>query len=208
VGRAPGRPSGADAGKLRARIVAAAASEFADAGFRGARIENVARAAGCNRALVYFHFKSKAGLFEAVLAAGAEHRGERMAAQPQTLAEALIYWLRENMAEPDRIRLVMQEALADLPETQVPARRVAYLEAQLAAVKAFQAQGLLRSDIDARHLLTAILALTSFPAAFPRVAQVALAAADRQAMIEEWARGLERLAELLSPASESRPSKP
>src|SRR5688572_28363211 len=169
MSRARGRPAGTDAGLMRKRIVEAAAEEFAKSGFTGARIENVAREAGCNRALVYFYFKDKAGLFQAALDAGAEERTKQMAAQPQSLAEALTYWFRRNLADPRRLRLVMQEALS--PETlpSQPSGRAAYLEQHLAAVKAFQARGLLRGDVEPRHLLTAILALTSFPAVFLRV---------------------------------------
>jgi AcrR family transcriptional regulator len=184
---------------LRSRILEAAAKEFAIVGFKGARIARVAQDAGCNRALVYFHFKDKAGLFQAVLDDTADHRTQQMAAQPRTLAEAVIYWFRRNMEEPRRIRLVMQEALAEDPDSPIPPRRIVYLGKQLEATKAFQAAGLLRGDIEARHLLTILLALTSFPASFPRVAAVSLDAADEAGLADSWSRCLAQVAALLAP---------
>jgi AcrR family transcriptional regulator len=207
MGRAPGRPAGAGAEDSRRRILDAAAEQFALAGFRGARIEAIARAAGCNRALVYFYFKSKAALFEAVLDDVADFRAGQIAAQPATLAEALVYWFQRNMADRRRIRLVMQEALAEADGSPVPARRIAYFRRQLEAVKAFQDRGLLRRDLAPRHLLTLILALTSFPASFPRVAAVTLDAEDDERMMQDWSRALAQVAELLAPPSPSRASE-
>src|SRR5688500_18343704 len=197
--RSRGRPTGAEAGQLRARIVAAAAKEFAAFGFKGARIERIAQAADCNRALVYFYFGDKAGLFEAVLDEAADYRTQQMAAQPGTLAEGMIYWFRRNLAEPQRIRLIMQEALAEDPDSPIPPRRIDYLGRQLDMVEAFQSAGLLRADMDPRHLLTIILALTSFPASFPRVAAVSLDASDEAALAQSWSDCLAQVAALLAP---------
>jgi AcrR family transcriptional regulator len=183
---------------MKQRIVEAAADEFARVGYEGARIERIAAAAGCNRSLVYFYFGGKAGLFEAALEEGAEHREDQMAGQPASLAEGLVYWFRRNWAEPRRIRLVMQEALAP-PLPGAPAGREAYFQRQLDVVKAFQAAGLLRADLDPRHLLTAFLALTSFPAAFPRVASASLGAADEEELVDQWSACLAVLAALLAP---------
>src|SRR3712207_114814 len=143
MARRRGRPTDLEEGELRRRIAEAAAAEFARAGFAGARIERIAEAAGCDRALLYFYFRNREGLFRAALDAGAEQRSEQMPAQPESLAEGLVYWFGRNLAEPQRIRLVMQEALAEAPDAPPPPRRVSYLEQQLEVVKAFQARGLL-----------------------------------------------------------------
>lgn len=202
--RKRGRPVGLQEGELRRKIIDAAAEEFASVGYAGARIEKMARAAGCDRALLYFYFRNKECLFQAVLDAAAEHRAEQMPGQPASLAEGLVYWFGRNMAEPQRIRLVMQEALAETPDSAPPSRRVSYLDEQLEVVKAFQAGGLLREDMNPRHLLTAILALTSFPATFPKVASVALDAVDEASLHASWSNALRQIAELLSPPA-SRP---
>src|SRR5262245_31904138 len=51
----------------RATILAAAEQAFAKAGQAGARIDEIAATAGVNKALLYYYFKSKDGLYEAVM---------------------------------------------------------------------------------------------------------------------------------------------
>ena len=49
------------------RILAAAAFEFAERGFGGARVDRIARRARVNKAMIYYHFKSKAALYREIL---------------------------------------------------------------------------------------------------------------------------------------------
>ena len=51
----------------RERLFAAAATEFAARGFAGANVDRIALAAQVNKAMLYYHFKSKAGLYIEVL---------------------------------------------------------------------------------------------------------------------------------------------
>lgn len=51
----------------RDKIIAAAAREFSAHGLAGARTEAIARAAGVNKAMLYYYFKSKDDLYAAVL---------------------------------------------------------------------------------------------------------------------------------------------
>lgn len=53
--------------KTRAAILAAALQEFAHKGSAGARTDEIARNAGVNKALLYYYFKDKEGLYAAVL---------------------------------------------------------------------------------------------------------------------------------------------
>ncbi|MBN2346049.1 MAG: TetR family transcriptional regulator [Candidatus Aminicenantes bacterium] len=48
-------------------ILGAARREFAARGFAGARVESIARAAGCNKAMLFYYFSSKEKLYRAVL---------------------------------------------------------------------------------------------------------------------------------------------
>jgi AcrR family transcriptional regulator len=50
-----------------ARILEAATFIFSDAGFKGARMQQIAEQAGVNQALLHYHFGSKKKLYEAVL---------------------------------------------------------------------------------------------------------------------------------------------
>src|SRR5437899_10385832 len=49
------------------RILAAAAVEFAARGFGGARVDRIARRARVNKAMLYYHFHSKQGLYRTLL---------------------------------------------------------------------------------------------------------------------------------------------
>ena len=104
----------------REKIARAAEVEFAAKGFDGARIDAIASRAGVNKALIYYYFKSKAGLLDVLLdeffavlkkvQAGVE------AAKPHEPASA--YWdrymravvqhLKEHL---DLIRIVLLEEL-------------------------------------------------------------------------------------------------
>src|SRR4051812_24248059 len=49
------------------RILAAAAAEFAARGFGGARVDRISRRARINKAEVYYHFRSKQAIYDALL---------------------------------------------------------------------------------------------------------------------------------------------
>ena len=51
----------------RERLLAAAREEFAARGFDGAKVDRIARRARINKAMVYYHFPSKAALYLAIL---------------------------------------------------------------------------------------------------------------------------------------------
>jgi len=53
--------------ETRAAILSAAVREFADHGMAGARTDAIARAAGVNKALLYYYFKDKEKLYGAAL---------------------------------------------------------------------------------------------------------------------------------------------
>jgi TetR/AcrR family transcriptional regulator len=61
------RPRRAGSAASRATILAAAEREFARSGLAGARTDAIAAAAGVNKALLYYYFKSKQDLYEAVV---------------------------------------------------------------------------------------------------------------------------------------------
>ena len=51
----------------RDRLFKAAAAEFAARGFAGANVDRIARAARLNKAMIYYHFQSKAALYREIL---------------------------------------------------------------------------------------------------------------------------------------------
>jgi AcrR family transcriptional regulator len=56
-----------DTEQTKNRLLDAAADEFGDHGFAGARIDRIGAGAGVNKERIYSYFGSKAGLFEAVI---------------------------------------------------------------------------------------------------------------------------------------------
>jgi TetR/AcrR family transcriptional regulator len=62
----------------RDRLLAAAAAEFAARGFAGANVDRIARAARVNKAMIYYHFKSKAALYREILRDMFEAVGSRV----------------------------------------------------------------------------------------------------------------------------------
>jgi len=61
------RPLARDGPASRETILAAAERTFAEAGLSGARVDRIARRAHVNKALLYYYFRSKEGLYRAVL---------------------------------------------------------------------------------------------------------------------------------------------
>jgi hypothetical protein len=57
-----GRIAGVTAAEVRERLLRAAADVFAQRGYDGTRVADIARAAGVSNAALYAHFDSKAGL--------------------------------------------------------------------------------------------------------------------------------------------------
>lgn len=71
------RPS--DRPDSRARLLAAAADEFAARGFVGANVDRIARRARVNKAMIYYHFASKLGLYREILRDMFRATGDRVA---------------------------------------------------------------------------------------------------------------------------------
>ena len=83
-------------GTSRQRLFAAAAVEFAARGFAGASVDRIAAAARVNKAMIYYHFKSKAALYREILrdmfsavAAPRRRRSRPSTADPRTTRSAV-----------------------------------------------------------------------------------------------------------------------
>ena len=68
----PSRTQAERADQTRARILDAAIREFSENGLAGARTEQIAEAAGVNKALLYYYFQGKESLYDAALEAVAQ----------------------------------------------------------------------------------------------------------------------------------------
>ena len=72
----------------RERIVGAASAIFADKGFAGARVDEIARRAGVNKAMLYYHVGDKQTLYTAVLTRNLERVEAALAAALETEGSA------------------------------------------------------------------------------------------------------------------------
>lgn len=98
----------------RARILAAARSEFAELGVAGARVDSIAATANINKQRIYAYFGDKEQLFDAVLTNAFERLTDAVPL-PQSRRELVEYASRVfdfHVQNPDFNRLLAWEALA------------------------------------------------------------------------------------------------
>lgn len=88
----------------RQRLLDAAATAFAQSGFDGTSVDSIASRAGVNKAMIYYHFKSKQNLYLEVLrgifAAIVEHTG-RVAASGRSAPDKVVAFAEAIDAEAD-----------------------------------------------------------------------------------------------------------
>jgi len=162
-----------DPERTRARILAAAVQEFAAKGFAGARVARIARRARVNKRMLYHYFGNKDDLFRAILG---QKLGERMTwatAAPDDPAEWLAYWLDVVCRDTDWVRLMQWEAL-ETGHGAVAREEDRQRAADWAVdeMRRRQASGLLDPTLDPAQTLLSMLALTTFPVAFPQIARL------------------------------------
>jgi AcrR family transcriptional regulator len=168
----PTRPT-RDAERTRAAILAAARAAFAAKGLAGARVDEIAAAAGITKATLYHHFPTKDGLFTDVLAQA--YRGVRDAERALDLdglapAEALAALVRATFDydndHPDFVRLVLDENLhrgahiARLPDRGSLNRPA--LDLLRGILSAGEAAGVFRPGLDPLELHYVVSALCFF----------------------------------------------
>src|SRR5712671_3806366 len=155
--------------RTRERILAAALKEFSAKGFAGARVDRIARRARINKRMLYHYFGNKEHLFREILTRKVRERSAWAVTAPDDAAESLAFWFDAACRDLDWVRLMEWEALSAAEGVvAVDAERRAAFALGVAQVRERQGRGLLRSDLDPGHFLLAMVALTTFPAAFPQ----------------------------------------
>lgn len=158
--------------RTRERILGAALKEFAARGFAGARVDRIALRARINKRMLYHYFGNKEGLFRAILRLRVGDRAwiEQAPADP---GELLAYWFRLACQNVDWVRLIQWEALWTHTGTATEeAERRRSFERGVAQLRERQARGLLKSDVNLQEMLLAMIALTTFPVAFPQITRL------------------------------------
>lgn len=100
----------------RQKILDAASTVFAEQGFAGARVDEIARRAGVNKAMLYYHVGNKQALYTAVLTRNFDFMNEALAdavagggSARQRLEASITGIARALKALPDHPRIVLRE---------------------------------------------------------------------------------------------------
>lgn len=180
------------------RILEAALEEFAQHGIAGARVDRIARAAGCNKNLIYIYFASKDGVFATVLERNLTRVYDELAFTPGDLPGYAARVFDFAMANPRLLRLMAWAALEREPGA-TPAR-AASQAGKVAELAAAQEAGTLPDAVPPAALLTAVMALaTAWSAASPFGPALDPASADDPAALREHVTAL--VARLAAPGA-------
>ncbi len=162
-----------DPQRTRELILVAALAEFARNGFAGARVDAVARRARVNKRMLYHYFGSKEGLFQAVLRRRMGERNRWLAEAPPDPAELLPLWFERACGNLDWIRLLEWEALETAGQKVVAEEeRQAGFRMVAERIRAGQSKGQLPAGLDTAQLQLSMMALTTFPIAFPQLTRM------------------------------------
>ncbi|MFJ9351089.1 TetR/AcrR family transcriptional regulator [Streptomyces sp. NPDC101237] len=189
-----------DSGRTRERIINAAVGEFGAHGYSGARVTRIAQAAGVNAQLISYHFDGKAGLYQAVLERGTGDL-DFLPAPDRPLSEVAADYVRTTARNADTTRLLAWEGLGNAPERgehdgieRYGQDRTAFTHGIVEQLRERQARGEFPADLDPRHLLLALFAMTSAPVLLPQVArQIFGPDTDTTALPEDFAEQIRRL---------------
>lgn len=148
-----------DAEATKARILAAARSEFAAGGLAGARVDRIAAVAAANKQLIYAYFGSKEALFDAVIAQVVGGLVGDVPFDADDLPGYAVALYDYGLAHPDLIRLARWHSqerpgvLPGLPGVLESTRL------KLSTLAERQRAGSVRAEPAARYLLEQVLAL-------------------------------------------------
>lgn len=162
-------PDPAESEPSRRRILDAALDEFAEHGLAGGRVDRIAERASVNKAMIYYHFKSKdnlyretiADIYHTVLRDLSDRVSSRQSFE-QLLRDASELYFRVFYGHPSLRRILIRE-LAE-PDSEILAMIVSIIrdsgapQKLLARFQERMSDGTIRA-LDVRHTLASFLAL-------------------------------------------------
>lgn len=162
-----------DAQGSKGRILKAAFDAFTREGFAGARVDDIAARARCNKALIYQYFGDKEQLFKHVLECKLAELGS-IAADRGDLAQKAGEFFDFHAKNPWLTRLMMWEALEHGARKRVPneAERTQHYARHLRELEDAKRAGSVDPSLDAAQLLCTFIGLTTYWFAFPQAARM------------------------------------
>jgi AcrR family transcriptional regulator len=148
------------------RILQAALAEFSAYGVAGARVDRIARTAGCNKNLIYVYFENKETLFTTVLDKHLTRVYSDLPVTPDDLPGYAARVFDFAMQNPDLMRLMAWSNLEE--QATEPAERAKVHDSKITGLADAQAAGTLNQAFPPGFLLTAVMTLaTAWTAANP-----------------------------------------
>ncbi|PLX07526.1 MAG: TetR/AcrR family transcriptional regulator [Marinilabiliales bacterium] len=155
------------------KIIDAAADEFEEKGFAGARMQQIADRAGINKALVHYYFRSKEKLFEKVFMIVAKKAFKKFTLVLDT--EGTVFekitnffeihqdflWKNRNfpvffLNEINRNPQLIKKVLSNIDFVEMNMSLIDQINAE-------KEQGIIRKDINTPNLMVNIISLSIFP---------------------------------------------
>jgi TetR/AcrR family transcriptional regulator len=103
--------------RTRVAILAAAEEQFARRGYVATRLEDIAAAVGLKRAALFYHFRDKQSLYDAVIAGAFSNLATRLeeafsakSSISERVERAVEVWVDEMVARPTLARLILRHA--------------------------------------------------------------------------------------------------
>ncbi|MFC4588800.1 TetR family transcriptional regulator [Sphaerisporangium corydalis] len=143
----------------RERILVAAMAEFSAYGVAGARVDRIAKSAGCNKNLIYIYFENKERLFTTVLEKHLLRVYEELVFTPDDLPGYAARVFDFTMAQPDLMRLMAWFTLEQ--RTEVPAARDTIHDAKVTQLMRAQNAGQVGTAFSPSFLLTIVMTLAT-----------------------------------------------
>ena len=185
-----------DPERTRERILSAAAVEFGEHGFAGARTSAIAARAGVNQQLISYYFDGKEGLYRAL-----QRRWQSTEGAPRpdaSLADVVVGFLRQNAADRSGARLLVWEGLAHGADAADP-ETDDYFAAMVADIERRQRAGELAADLDPASVLLMLFAAVLAPTVLPQIVRRTTGLpADAPEFVDTYAEQVRRVIERLS----------
>jgi AcrR family transcriptional regulator len=157
----------APGGRIASRLWAAARTEFSSRGYHGARVQGIAKRAGCNVALLYRHWASKRALYVEILKSIWQEGAKEIASQLENNSGArgvVSAYLETRMRDPEASQVLIRELLDGGPVLKEIVAADPAVVAPLKRVTEVMRQGnghALRAGVDPEM---AVLAVAGFAA--------------------------------------------